>query len=106
MGTPHKHAEIIKAWADGALIQYYSEETQAWYDLHSSQYTPTFDPRSKYRIKPEPKKVQIRFYLWNYQNKIHLGSWNSDWGGTQNEIENSVSFIKWISDTEEREFDV
>lgn len=22
MGTPHKHAALIKAWADGALIQY------------------------------------------------------------------------------------
>lgn len=102
MGTPHKHAKLIKAWADGAKIQWLRPDGR-WVDL---QVAPAWHTTDEYRIKPEPKKVQIRFYLWNYQNKIRLGSWNSDWAGTQNEIENSTSFIKWLSDTEEREFDV
>ena len=25
MNKPHKHAEVIKAWADGAVIEYKSE---------------------------------------------------------------------------------
>lgn len=56
--TPHKHAELIKAWADGAEIQcrigngyrgsvFWSE----WDDVRH----PHWDTRFEYRIKPELK---------------------------------------------------
>lgn len=45
---PHKHAELIKAWADGAEIQYY--EIDKWVDC-----VPEWDEDYEYRIKPEPK---------------------------------------------------
>jgi len=48
--TPHKHAELIKAWADGAEIEYFALE---------GSWLPTTRPEwswnGKYRIKPEPK---------------------------------------------------
>lgn len=49
MNTPHKHAELIKAWADGALIQ--MKDRGSWTDLH--QLGITWSTRNEYRIKPE-----------------------------------------------------
>ena len=31
MKTPHKHAEIIKAWADGSEIESRSEGKEVWH---------------------------------------------------------------------------
>ena len=49
MKTPHVHAELIKAWADGAEIQRLI--SQDWQDC----ITPVWVPDNEYRIKPEPK---------------------------------------------------
>lgn len=46
--TPHKHAELIKAWADGAEIEL---RTVKW---EPCPY-PSWSPNTEYRIKPEPK---------------------------------------------------
>jgi hypothetical protein len=50
MKTPHKHAKLIKAWADGAEIEYrkqgaywVADDEMGWYEDY------------EYRIKPEPK---------------------------------------------------
>ena len=51
---PHKHAELIKAWADGAEIQAKLAEgygTGEWYDTD----IPTWGLDKEYRIKPEQK---------------------------------------------------
>jgi hypothetical protein len=49
---PHKHAELIKAWANGAVIQQYKPHLDEWHD--TSPY-PVWDERVEYRIKPESK---------------------------------------------------
>lgn len=46
---PRKHAELIKAWADGAEIEY--ESHGIWVD----ESYPDWYPEMQYRIKPEPK---------------------------------------------------
>ena len=46
MSKAHKHAELIKKWADGAEIEYYEH---GWYSCSS----PTWDKDVPYRIKPE-----------------------------------------------------
>ena len=48
MKTPHKHAELIKAWADGAEIEV--KDTGIWHTIKM----PMWDG-DNYRIKPEPK---------------------------------------------------
>lgn len=45
--TEHKHAALIKAWADGARIQKFSERKQIWEDA----YKPTWDENTQYRVK-------------------------------------------------------
>jgi hypothetical protein len=51
MKNPHKHAEVIKAWADGAEIQSRRRNNDEWCDTPS----PSWYKDTEYRIKPEPK---------------------------------------------------
>lgn len=54
MKKPHKHAECIKAWADGAQIEFYDQRfsEHRWKLCGDS---PVWDEMVQYRIKPEPK---------------------------------------------------
>lgn len=57
MGTPHKWADVIKAWADGADVQIRFNGGE-WVDIEK----PAFDSKDAiYRIKPEPKPDVIYF---------------------------------------------
>lgn len=64
MGTPHKHAELIKAWADGAEIQFYSKTQGRW---EKANRNPEWFEDFEYRIKPEEKKPVVR-WLWAWHN--------------------------------------
>jgi hypothetical protein len=48
---PHKHAELIKAWADGAEIQVRIASSNEW----GNAVNPYWAEHYEYRIKPEPK---------------------------------------------------
>lgn len=56
MKTPHKHAELIKAWADGAEIEF-NDFSGRW----AVNRDPSWSPDLKYRIKPEPKPDVVKF---------------------------------------------
>lgn len=51
MKQPHKHAELIKAWADGAEIECFSTRQNLWCSVDF----PAWVTDTEYRIKPEPK---------------------------------------------------
>lgn len=53
--TPHKHAELIKAWADGATIQFYDVGSERWGDCNDA---PLWLEYYQYRIKPEPSDLE------------------------------------------------
>ena len=55
---PHKHAELIKQWADGAEIEFKSRPEMDWetYDC------PSWYDCYEYRIKPEPKPDVVEYY--------------------------------------------
>jgi hypothetical protein len=63
---PHKHAEVIKAWADGKECEYYfcNETTQGWVPLTDLR---DFHYQESVRIKPEPKLdwTEERILFWN-----------------------------------------
>lgn len=48
--TPHKKAEIIKAWADGETIEFYSNSHNMWLDV--PEY-PLWTETKEYRVKPK-----------------------------------------------------
>lgn len=72
MKQPHKHAELIKAWADGAEIE--------WFAVDEWKYVsePAWSPIVKYRIKPEPKPDVVRY------GYASLRAGNSEYGKGDN----------------------
>lgn len=59
---PHKHAELIKAWADGAEVQVWDYAKGIWRSL--GPY-PTWDPDMEYRMKPQTRTTKRRLYIYN-----------------------------------------
>lgn len=75
---PHKHAEIIKAWADGAEIEVYDGLHDRWCDLTNS--CPAWTSQ-RYRIKPEPKP-DVVVSRWVYSD-----------GSTANCSQSNIKYI-------------
>jgi len=57
MGTPHKHAEALRAIADGKTVQYSEFDNGIWTDRPDSYCAkdPITNDEYAWRIKPEPK---------------------------------------------------
>ena len=54
---PHKHKDLIIAWANGALIEY--RQGDVWINTA----TPWWEDWMDYRIKPEPKPDVVYYTL-------------------------------------------
>jgi hypothetical protein len=96
MNKPHKHAALIKAWADGAVIEHYRVGF-GWEEC--SFNTPCWSPETNYRIKP--KTIKYRNYLW--KSATYIGATEvicaCSYKDNQNEPrENWLGFIKWLGD--------
>ena len=61
MNKPHKYAEVIKAWADGAEVEFKPPYTSSWWPTT----TPTWDSYYEYRIKVEEVVVTTCAQLFN-----------------------------------------
>jgi hypothetical protein len=85
----HPHAALIKAWADGAKIQFYSKSEQKWLDVAWNH--PSWTKDEEYRIKPEepsnepwkPKKGERYFFVlihvvYKYLIEISHSFWEND----------------------------
>jgi len=58
MKKPHKHAELIKQWADGAQIEYFdSNHSAKWQEVDY----PVWNDWTQYRVKPEQKPDKILY---------------------------------------------
>lgn len=55
--TKHKHAEVIKAWADGAEIQAYINPDYGWQTV----LMPTWAPDIQFRIKPKEPEPVVKY---------------------------------------------
>jgi len=65
MQTAHKHAKLIKVWADGSTIQYLCGNQ--WFECHPNG--PTWDIRTEYRVKPVPNPDYSKFIgLYAHEN--------------------------------------
>jgi hypothetical protein len=60
--TKHKWHKEIKAWADGAEIEFKLEN--AWWDAG----IPEWNEDGEYRIKPQPKEPQY-LYVWEEKDR-------------------------------------
>ena len=74
MNKPHKHAEIIKAWADGAEVEFRAHFVERWQDAsYPSWYSPY-----EYRIKVKEEVLITRVTLHKGSLTYPYLSTNSD----------------------------
>lgn len=55
--VPHIHAEVIKAWADGAEIEYRRNSLHSWKVTSAPDWSEYYD----YRVKPAHKPDAVYF---------------------------------------------
>jgi hypothetical protein len=67
--VPHKHAEVIKAWADGAEIEVRANKYDAWELIE----TPTWFNCLEYRIKTQPKVVKLYSFYDRIERTLENG---------------------------------
>ena len=108
--TPHKHAALIKAWADGTEIQVrdltnYSDPCDCKWKDFSVFDDEVWYNKWEYRIKPQT--IRYRNFLWNpscgwdkgrkvicvCSEQEQLDQPRDQWAG----------FIKWLGDWQEVE---
>ena len=63
---PHKHAALIKAWADGHEIQYREDASSMWIDAINPQWDVMFE----YRIKPRTVKNVGWVNIYRYAGEL------------------------------------
>ena len=84
---PHKHAELIKAWADGATIQI--DRYGKWEDITNPRWSSEFEYRIKPEVKPDVVVVGIveipddmkpeHLHLASYKTKFRVSEhWERD----------------------------
>jgi len=54
MAQPHVHADIIKAWADGATVEF-THDRNIWVKIEE----PVWHPLTEYRVKPNVMYVHV-----------------------------------------------
>ena len=74
MGVPHKHADVIKAWADGAEIEFFDTRF-AEHRWKSCSLSPTWDEAFAYRVKPEPKPDVVKTMAVCVHPRYNSTSW-------------------------------
>jgi len=99
MNTPHKYAEVIKAWADGYDIQF--RQVGELYDNNwiyvVFPFQPNFnDPKLEWRIKPKTIKYRVALNYDNYAENYYLSMVNNK--DIEQEIMNSRTFIRWVTE--------
>ena len=99
MNKPHKHAELIKAWAEGAEIEerYQTTETtfSPWYYFDGAWME---EDGWEYRIKPEPKPDAIRFLN---QLRTRCSSGNLCWEESEYQVTNCAIKLTFDGETGE-----
>lgn len=68
---PHKHKDMIIAWANGEEIQIYSKISKCWMPVSD---VPYWEKDYEYRIKPEPKTDHIYYGMFVMDGSGVLGS--------------------------------
>jgi hypothetical protein len=102
MPTPHKHAAVIKAWADGHKVQLKSESNGLWVDVEAS--SPRWLEDLQYRIKPNT--IKYRNFLWksvvcHSAEPTVLSVTEAEYADKPRE--SWEGFIRWIGDWQEVE---
>lgn len=92
--TEHKHAEILRAIADGKEVEWYGGD---WYPIGDSDANPINCPDVEWRIKPEKQVLWYRVAkMRNYEGKYYIVT--AYYEESVEDIEKRDEFIEWIHD--------
>lgn len=104
--TPHVHAEVIKAWADGASIQYKGPRMTEWADLLSAGESMTqWRADVQYRVAPDPLTfyVALRRSMFNPDKFVVSSAQVSDLQSTSAEASWNLKLYKIVVDPTTKE---
>ena len=100
MNQPHKHKDLIIAWANGAEIQYKTlskEKNNEWEDI----WAPLWSENTEYRVKPEPKESVHTFRIGvAAYGDVNVYTITADTEEEEQHLPSNPNFIGWISDWE------
>ena len=66
---PHVHADCIKAWADGATIEFFNSALGEWRIAPS----PRWVAHTKYRVKPKEKVKKWKYVIrYDRTNRLEV----------------------------------
>lgn len=90
MNKPHKHCEIIKAWADGYPIQV--KVNTEWLDIDC----PHFYDAEEYRIKPRTvtKTGWVNLYKVNYGVKPGIDVFDTEADARHMALSGTIATVK------------
>ena len=72
----HKWHKEIKAWADGAEIEFKALNDKWFYTSY-----PHWNSNDEYRIKPQPKEQQYLYVYYRGNGEYKFESVNAHWNG-------------------------
>lgn len=93
MNTPHKHKDLIIAWANGAKMQFFCKVTHCWMNCA----TPGWHYDTEYRVKPTT--IKYRRYIYkdaNSSGEPRVYIYNHTSTSSIKEIEAMKGFRGWI----------
>lgn len=103
--TPHPHAAVIKAWADGMPVQYREPGCSEWVDVRMFDErcfnTPRFYYNYEYRIKPAT--IKYRNFLRETSSGRLAICVVTEEDQKCEPRESWARFIKWLGDWQEVE---
>ena len=89
----HKHADVLRAIADGKEVQYRFKESTEWYRINDCNISIAMNNLSEWRIKPEAKKVDYQALI---DNELLVSFYNMFDSG---ETPYSISSLKSYNET-------
>ena len=93
---PHKHAELIKAWADGAEIECRGNDGN-WFVAEN----PGWNPDREYRIKPMMRKYRVAQMFDKSSNQHYTTTADSEIDA--HSLHSANTFVHWLTDWVEYE---
>ena len=97
MNQPHKHKDVIIAWANGEEIEFRDPDTSTWRPIT----VPSWIDNIEYRVKPEPKESvhTFRIGVGAYADgSVYTFTANNE--DEERNFQSESDFIGWISDWE------
>lgn len=98
MPVAHKHAAVIKAWADGAAVEYRTRSNLPW-KLTGSR--PAWNPEYQYRAVPPKIRFRLLIRQLGSSGRLVVSGVNDK--TAERLAETHPTFVRWLGEWQEIE---